>query len=208
MSYAAKYPEKIRALVVEDMDIRVRPMSMNMFQREITNREETIQFDRNLKNSVSVEEIMDVFEKEGYPRKSVEKWIAEGRIVPKKGDGKDLIHDSPSSRYYSEVNPAFRLLCYEQFFITNHGESTWNQIASNTMYDFPCHIMVAGKEGTVCDNQSIYQMQEIMKIKSDFRMILHRYKDATHSIHNSAHKSFMTDLQNIISVAQHTSKNG
>ena len=49
MSYAAKYPEKIRALVVEDMDIRVRPMSMNMFQREIINREETIQFDRNLR---------------------------------------------------------------------------------------------------------------------------------------------------------------
>ena len=215
MSYSAKYPEQIAALLVEDMDIRTRPMSMNIFQRKEFDREETIAFNRELKTT-STDEISHLFEMEGYSSTSVEKWISEGRIVLQTREvGKATIdndgddnendkdnndHDSgeASSWFYSEVNPAFRLLCYEQFFITDHGEKTWKRIANNTSYSFPCHIMVAGKEGTVCDNESIWRMQSLMKEKSYLRMILHRYKDATHSIHNSARKSFMVDLQRII----------
>ncbi len=192
MSYAAKYPENIAALVVEDMDIRERPMSMNGFHRKDQNREATVSFDRNL-NVNSIEEVYNIFETEGYPRDAIDKWIKEGRIFDR-----DDISGDQIPNFVSEVNPAFRLLCYEQFFITDHGETTWRQIASNQHFSFPCHIMVAGTQGTVCDNYSILKMQQIMKKHNDFRMILHRYNFANHSIHNSAKKEFLKDLRNII----------
>lgn len=195
MSYAAKYPEQIAALIVEDMDIRIRPMSMNMFRREPLNRDETIAFNRNF-NTDSIDDITAIFVKEGYPKESVKKWLSEGRVTTTTtttGNENDV-----KTCYYSEVNPAFRLLCYEQFFITNHGEDTWNEIIQNGKHTFPCHIMVAGKDGTVCDNESIWQMQQMMKSRSDMRMMIHRYEDATHSIHNSALKKFLKDLNQII----------
>jgi pimeloyl-ACP methyl ester carboxylesterase len=203
MSYSAKYPENVAALIVEDMDIRTRPMEMNMFQRKVVNRDKTIAFNRYFE-SKTIEDIESIFEEEGYPVDSVRKWLSEGRVNLLKGDdesddNKDNV--DATNNYYSEVNPAFRLLCYEQFFITDHGEKTWRQITSNTSHLFPCHIMVAGSTGTVCDNESLWQMQCIMKEKTDLRMILHRYKDATHSIHNSSRKSFTADLRNIIQSA-------
>ncbi len=195
MSYSAKYPQNVAALVIEDMDIRTRGHEMNIFQREILNRDETIAFQRHL-NTESVDDIISIFEKEGYPKDSVNKWIAEGRVYMKGDNG-----NKGSSGYYSEVNPAFRLLCYDHFFATSHGEDVWGKIAENTSYPFPCHVMVAGAQGTVCDNKSIWKMQKIMKERSDSRMFLHRYKDATHSIHNSARGKFVKDLLSIIYTA-------
>lgn len=225
MSYAATYPQHIHTLIIEDMDIRTRPMDMNIFQRQILNREETCAFNRTLHfksdgtQTDALDEIKNVFEIEGYPRNSVDKWLKEGRVTQfKNGNDEDdcinQISSSSSTRtYYSEVNPAFRLLCYEQFFNTNHGEETWKQIAQNTKYTFPCHVMVAGTKGTVCDNTSIWQMQKIMReygsgdssgtmstcATSHLRMILHRYKNATHSIHNSEQNEFIKDLKLLIS---------
>ena len=141
-------------------------------------------------------DVISIFEKEGYPKDSVNKWIADGRVY--KTSDSDSRENNQSSGYYSEVNPAFRLLCYEQFFVTNHGEDVWNKIAENISYPFPCHLMVAGSKGTVCDNESIWRMQKIQKEMSDFRMFLHRYTDATHSIHNSDRVNFLKDLNNII----------
>mmetsp|Transcript_4374 Transcript_4374/g.6415 ORF Transcript_4374/g.6415 Transcript_4374/m.6415 type:complete len:339 (-) Transcript_4374:124-1140(-) len=195
MSYAAKYPQNVAALIIEDMDIRTRGHEMNMFQRKVLNRGETIAFQRHLKTD-SVDDIVSLFDKEGYPKESVNKWIADGRI--------HLCSDEKNTKslgYYSEVNPAFRILCYEQFFVTNHGEDTWSKIALNSSYPFPCHVMVAGSQGTVCDNESVWKMQKIMKEMSDFRMFIHRYKDATHSIHNSDRKKFLNDLNGIIYTA-------
>ena len=189
MSYAAKYPEQIAALIVEDMDIRIRPMSMNMFQRKPLNRDKTISFDRNF-DTDSIDDITATFVKEGYPEESMKKWLSEGRITTTTTIEND---NNEKICYYSEVNPAFRLLCYEQFFVTNHGEETWDAIVQNNKHLFPCHIMVAGNEGTVCDNESIWQMQKMMESRRDMRMMIHRYEDATHSIHNSAQKKFLKD---------------
>mmetsp|Transcript_4314 Transcript_4314/g.6574 ORF Transcript_4314/g.6574 Transcript_4314/m.6574 type:complete len:366 (-) Transcript_4314:24-1121(-) len=186
MSFASQYPELVKALVIEDMDIRTRPMEMNIFQSN--NREATIVFDKNLGNKEE-SEMVEIFEKEGYPSNSVSKWLREGRIEQKE-DGS----------YYSQVNPAFRLLCYEQFFITDHGEKVWNELGSQSNYRFPIHVMVADKDMTVCDENSIWDMKIVMTEKGKF-MVMHRYKNATHSIHNSSSKDFLKDLRSIIRAA-------
>lgn len=238
MSFASMYPSLVKALVIEDMDIRTRPMHMNIFQSKGNDsgsheekallRDKTIAFERNINiqlqskfESTGEEEdenmmeraeeaLAQIYSQEGYPSNSVGKWLKEGRIT---FQGKDKHSDNEKMhnfRYYSEVNPAFRLLCYEQFFVTNHGEDTWRELAAltstrangndkNQQYDFPIHVMVADQEKTVCDEESIWRMKEIMKkgqisgpggkkiadvddasANSGLRslMVMHRYKGA------------------------------
>eukprot|EP00558_Chaetoceros_sp_UNC1202_P012579 CAMPEP_0197251578 /NCGR_PEP_ID=MMETSP1429-20130617/57694_1 /TAXON_ID=49237 /ORGANISM="Chaetoceros sp., Strain UNC1202" /LENGTH=211 /DNA_ID=CAMNT_0042713695 /DNA_START=8 /DNA_END=643 /DNA_ORIENTATION=- len=208
MSYAERYPQFVKALVIEDMDIRVRPMEMNMFRSKSNNRDATISFERDLGvlsrgegndhdgDSTSDEEkLIEIFVAEGYPQESVGKWLKEGRIDKQKQPS------SSSFYYFSEVNPAFRLLCYEQFFITDHGEQTWLKLAKQSKhYNFPIHVMVADQDKTVCDEESIWLMKNMMKNDDRF-MVLHRYKGATHSIHNSSMKEFLGDLRTIIHTA-------
>lgn len=184
MSFASCYPHLIKALVIEDMDTRSRPMTMNIFQSQ--NRESTLSFQRDTKIN-DIDDLITIFENEGYPASSIKKWLEEGRIIRSEDKG----------TFYSEVNPAFRLLCYEQFFLTNHGENVWKQIAHDTKHRFPIHVMVADKEKTVCDENSIWWMKQIMKEKGKF-MVMHRYENATHSIHNSSSQKFLEDLRSII----------
>eukprot|EP00553_Chaetoceros_curvisetus_P007982 CAMPEP_0204619590 /NCGR_PEP_ID=MMETSP0717-20131115/5909_1 /ASSEMBLY_ACC=CAM_ASM_000666 /TAXON_ID=230516 /ORGANISM="Chaetoceros curvisetus" /LENGTH=360 /DNA_ID=CAMNT_0051633617 /DNA_START=36 /DNA_END=1118 /DNA_ORIENTATION=+ len=218
MSFAAKYPTLIKAIVIEDMDIRQRPMEMNAFQSIEKDRESTISFDRNLNGITNEDSLTELFTKEGYPIDSVSKWLKEGRVVIKdmstridttRTEGCHPTQDI-QSYYYSEVNPAFRLLCYEQFFVTNHGEETWTELSNQSKdgIDFPLHVMVADKDKTVCDEKSIWDMKKIMKgeggngttscARTGRFMVMHRYKGATHSIHNSASKEFLNDLRTII----------
>lgn len=186
MSFAARYPELVKALVIEDMDVRTRPMEMNAFQSN--DRDGTVNFNRLLECK-SEREVIECFEKEGYPENSVRKWLKEGRV--------ELRNDGS---YYSGVNPAFRILCYEEFFVTSHGEDTWMNLAKQTDFDFPIHVMVADKDKTVCDEESLRFMKDTMKKGGKF-MVMHRYKNATHSVHNSARSDFVKDLTTIIKTA-------
>jgi pimeloyl-ACP methyl ester carboxylesterase len=188
MSFAACYPHLIKALVIEDMDTRCRTMEMNVFREASQDRKATLSFknDTGISNKA---DLIDLFEREGYPSASVEKWLEEGRVFPQE-DG----------TYFTEVNPAFRLLCFEHFFQTNHGEDVWNALASDRMHRFPIHVMVAGKGKTICDENSIWWMKKVMKEHGKF-MAMHRYENATHSIHNSSSQKFLDDLRSIIRAA-------
>lgn len=195
MSFALAYPGLIKALVVEDMDIRQRPLSMNVFRNPDRNREDTISFDRDLKVSCE-EKVKDIFEREGYPRDLVSKWLKEGRVYMKEYNEENHV----SLNYYSEVNPAFRLLCYEQFFISNHGREVFEKLAKQED-DYPIHLFVADREMTVCSEESIWEMKKIMSAQSRF-MAIHRYPGATHSMHNSATELFLNDLQAILKTSR------
>lgn len=98
------------------------------------------------------------------------------------------------------MNPAFRILCYEQF-MDNPGawscEDAWKKIAasSSSKKAIQCHVMVAGsKSGTICDEESIQKMKE----RNPTNTVIHRYHNATHSIHNSDYEKFMDDLEQIV----------
>ena len=191
-SFAAKHPELIAALVIEDMDIKKRMLSTSRIRSN--DRDATLAFDRELTGISSPQEILEVFVNEGYPPSQVEKWLTEGRVERKKDDG----------AYYSQVNPAFRLLCYEQFFETNHGEDTWKKLAAiEKEKRFPIHLMIADPTMTICDDDSVLVMEEVIDESSSPSLLtIHRYKEATHSIHNSVPVEFATDLKAIIERAQ------
>lgn len=238
--FAAKYSQHVSALIIEDMDIRTRPMSMNMIESP-SSREETLRFNRTIQSSLSTttttktaitteSDVLHAFERVGYPKEMVTRWLQDGRITKEDGGNElnsdDGVSASSGGYYYSDVNPAFRQLCYEQFFMSDHGEETWKTLAgicggrsdssssaktdigidtggggepSSSMEGFPCHIMVAGDDGTVCDEDSIGRMKEMFG--TSLNIILHRYPNATHSIHNSDQKKYLLDLKEIIRTA-------
>jgi pimeloyl-ACP methyl ester carboxylesterase len=230
MSYAAAHFEsrqvKVAALVVEDMDIGRRVLSVDSPIAKTADRQITLNFQRKFETFDTfdtfddsntdnrqdhVQDVLDRFEAVEYPAQMVQGWLDEGRIRLVKCEEENNSNESSSSYYYSDVNPAFRRLCYEQFFdnadLSLSGVNTWNQIAiaqqqhaqdskSHTI-PFPCHVMVASDEGTVCTPESIATMTEIMA-DHEQRLHIHRYPAASHSIHNTAHEAFINDLTRII----------
>ena len=151
-------------------------------------RTATVAFDRELSGVSTSEEVIAAFGKEGYPASVVQKWLSEGRVEQTEGT------------FYSQVNPAFRLLCYETIFDTSHGEDTWKKLAAIEQdKNFPIHLMVSDPTMTVCFEDSISLMKNLIEDSSSpARLTIHRYTGATHSIHNSAAEKFTADLKDII----------
>ena len=203
MSYAAKYPNDISTLVIEDMDIKRRCVIDNSNNGMVKyegcsfiqkfDEDRAIKFDRR-------QETLDCMKSElksiGYPNETIEKWINEGRIYQEK-DG----------NFYSDVNPAFRALCYRKIFDSNNGEESWNTIAKhiqNGENKFNIHLMIAGI-GSVCGEESINDMQRIIHNAEQGEkscLSVKTYQQGTHSIHNSARDEFMSDLKAIIDSAR------
>jgi hypothetical protein len=76
---------------------------------------------------------------------------------------------------------------------THKGEQDWKTAGGS----FPCHVLVAGSEGTVCSEESTTEMQTIM----GDRMRLHWFPQASHRTHIAATKEYMDLLSHIFIVA-------
>jgi pimeloyl-ACP methyl ester carboxylesterase len=134
MSYAAAYPKQFDALVIEDMDIGHHVLNIDSPIAKTADRGSTVNFQCKLEfdsNSNSRQDIFGRFEAVKYPATIVQGWLDEGRIrwIKDECNNSDKKEDS---YYYSDVNPAFRRLCYEQFFDNGDlllGVDTWKQIA-------------------------------------------------------------------------------
>ena len=176
LAYAAAHPENVAALVIEDMDIQVRLPETAPF--EVT----TDSFDRQSK---TLETATTNLKKAGYPDSRIERWVEEGRIE-QQGDGS----------WWSHVNPLFRKLCYQHVLGTAKGQRDCQSIANidDKSMSFPVHLMVAGSEGTVCNEESVQQMKAIL----GDQLKIHRYPEAGHSIHSSATEEFLKTMESII----------
>ena len=161
---------------------------------ESFDEDRAIKFDRSQE---TLESMTSELKSIGQPNETIEKWINEGRIYQEK-DG----------IFYSDVNPAFRALCYRKIFDSNNGEESWNTIAKhiqNGENKFNINLMVAGI-GSVCGEESIKDMQRIIHNAEQGGekscLSIKTYSQGTHSIHNSAKNEFMTDLKAIIDSAR------
>lgn len=185
MNYIAKHPNDVSAVVIEDMDIKRRSVASNFIPK--FDYERAIAFERSHESMGSLKKELDLI---GYPADMYSKWIDEGRIYPENGNGSD-------NKIWSEVNPAFRALCYQTVFDSDSGAESWSAITKNCRdiegdTGSSIHLMVAGI-GTVCDEESLQEM-----CRSIPSVLRKTYVQGTHSIHNSARNEFMADLQDII----------
>lgn len=200
MCYAAKYPDDVAALVIEDMDIMRRSVQSNLIQNFDEAR--AIAFERGFDTLESgKKELNDI----GYLPSMYSKWIDEGRIHKDEEAGSKL-------NFWSDVNPAFRALCYRTVFDSDSGELSWKDIARNLQQKLDkdgdemkkcakIYLMVAGI-GTVCNEGSLEEMRKGIPCDQDGKPSLlstKLYAHGTHSIHNSAREEFMADLEQIIS---------
>eukprot|EP00581_Thalassiosira_minuscula_P010680 CAMPEP_0183726030 /NCGR_PEP_ID=MMETSP0737-20130205/22174_1 /TAXON_ID=385413 /ORGANISM="Thalassiosira miniscula, Strain CCMP1093" /LENGTH=322 /DNA_ID=CAMNT_0025957239 /DNA_START=56 /DNA_END=1024 /DNA_ORIENTATION=+ len=192
MCYAAKYPNDVSSLVIEDMDIKRRSVNSNFIKK--FDEKKAMAFSRRHETLDGVKKELDSI---GYPSDMYTKWIDEGRISEDSGDN--------DGKIWSDVNPAFRALCYRTIFDSDSGTDSWSIIVRNIQQQTTggtpvVHLMVAGI-GTVCDEKSIEHMQQTM---SSFQegdsspLSVKTYTQGTHSIHNSVREEFMSDLSQII----------
>jgi pimeloyl-ACP methyl ester carboxylesterase len=191
MCYTAKYPGDVAGLVIEDMDIRRRSVQSNFIPN--FDEEKAISFDRH---QDSMDNLRSAFCDIGYPLDMIEKWIGEGRVYTVDEGGEEE-HKDKGTYAWSEVNPAFRALCYRTIFDSESGTEAWsaifNHMKGKDTDEIALHLMVAGI-GTVCDEASIDDMKETM---GDL-LTVKTYPEGTHSIHNSARDEFLSDLKEVI----------
>lgn len=207
MCYAEQHPEDVAALVIEDMDIQRRTVQSQPVQN--FDWEKAIAFSRRQDTLNAVKE---AFKSIGYPEHMYTKWIDDGRICKDRLDEKSekdvlLKEDECGGGIWSNVNPAFRALCYRTIFDSDAGTDSWSAIARHFKQkqksnSGAVYLMVAGL-GTVCDEGSIEDMRRLMSGREGERspLTVKVYAQATHSIHNSAQDEFMADLNQIISDA-------
>ena len=198
MAYAATHPGDLAALIIEDMDMRRRSIDSNFLLPKF-NDSRAIAFNRWQSSLASAKQTLGEV---GYPFDMVDKWIDEGRIYEVQEE--DEVGETDST-WWSDVNPAFRSLCYQTVFDSDNGENSWNQIIRHLKgdYTFSIHLMVAGI-GTVCDESNIEEM--VNSIGTD-QVKAKIYLEGTHSIHNSMKEEFVEDLKKIVRDAAESMKN-
>lgn len=185
LGYAATFPERLAACVIEDMDIAPREPSQNGF---VVLKDYKGLFHRAASTK---DELVERFLAVGYPQSFIDKALDEGRIEQEQND-----HDDGS--WWSHVNPDFRKYCYQHVLSTTQGQTDCDTIAeynNNKVHDpIPCHILVANEEGTVCKEESIQDMKQRLKNHAT----VHRFPTAGHSIHNTASEEFLATLSVIL----------
>ena len=182
LAYAATHPENVAALVIEDMDIMPRPIDSAPFQVMTNDRKDEI-FDRQ---ADSLETAISNLKAAGYPDSRIERWTNEGRIEQQE-DG----------TWWSHVNPMFRKLCYQHVLSTSKGRHNCQHIADSDELDFPVHLLVAGSEETVCEEESIEEMKAML----GDQLTIHRFPSAGHSIHSSAAEEFLKTMKSVVADA-------
>jgi pimeloyl-ACP methyl ester carboxylesterase len=141
LAYAARYPERVSCLIMEDMDVGRRRPGDAPFS--ITRGD--VPFQRSF---ASQTEAMHALVQAGYPHDRVHRWAAGGRIF-QQADG----------RWWSMVNPDFRRLCYQHVVDNDWGEEQCRSVAKHS---FPVHVLVGGPEHTICRAESLETMRSIL----------------------------------------------
>jgi len=175
LGYAARYPENLAAVIIEDMDIKPRPTSSSPVP--ITTEDRPL-FDRR---AASKRELTESLEEAGYKLDRIDQWWDEGRLTKE------------DDHFWSHVNPDFRRLCYQHVLSTENGHTDCQTIVSRSP-KLPCYLLVAGKKGTVCEESSIEKMKCILSTQLE----VHYYPVAGHSIHNTESSEFLQTIEEII----------
>lgn len=186
LAYAAQHPTQVAAVIIEDMDISVRdPTAHGIIQLKPYDGV----FDRQ---RATKQDIVQALSDVGYPDSFIDKALETGRIVPPAtADG---------TAWWSQVNPDFRKLCYPHILSTDKGRIDCQTLAKTSPH-IPCHVLVAGTEGTVCSDDSIQEMQDIM----GNQLTVHRFPTAGHSIHSTASEEYLALVNDIILAAKTSS---
>lgn len=169
---APKLPFTVEALVVEDMDIKVRPPPFNVSWGEGN-------FDRKFS---TLEECKKALLNAGYDESRILSWITDGRV--RELDGED-------GGWWSDVNPQARQLSYERILNSDCGAIALDTLEDNDFAECTTFVIAGsgkGMLGTVCDKESLEKMRRRLR-GCDYMVV----EGAGHSIHKT-HKGVFGNI--------------
>jgi pimeloyl-ACP methyl ester carboxylesterase len=187
LGYAATHPDRVASVIIEDMDIEERsPDTHGIVQLKPYHG----CFDRERETK---DLLIQALETVGYSPSFIEKGLASGRIEANQNA------DPPGSTWWTHINPDFRKLCYEHVLSTSQGRKDCQRISSllkvnKNEINFPVHLLVAGNDGTVCIEESIQEMKQIL----GDALTIHRFLNAGHSIHSTEPQKYCESINSII----------
>lgn len=202
MMYAAKYPDHVRGLIIEDSDTQHRDRD----EFSLTLDDEGVKgFPKSFQTiDEATKALIDV----GYGEEMVlENYIDEERI---REIDVDSIHDShpllasstdgSDTIVWSDVNPERRVLGYETILSTDKGKHAWQQIADQVEdgHSFPCFLFLA--EYSITDDESIEEMEDVFNEHEDnqHRLDVREFEDSSHNIHNTDRHNFLVSLHEVL----------
>ena len=174
MSYAAAHPSDIAALVIEDMDLRLRDEPEET--AELTSRLRC--FNRTFATWSDCKDALMSF---GYEPNRIDRW--RGSRLWCRADG----------MWWSSINPFAAFLARKHVLASADGRTAFAVIARDCT--FAVHLLVAGV-GSACeenDDEGVKGMQAAMP-----RLRVRRFDRAGHSIHNTAESDFLCYLRSSV----------
>ena len=161
MRYAAEYPEQLAALIVEDMDLRVRHYSVP--DSELATR--LASFNRHFETWDDLSTSLVSF---GYDEQRVGDWKKYGRVYPTADGG-----------WWSGINPTAQHLAIRHILASNEGHQAWRTIADADT-GFPVSLQIADK-GSATKVRAVEEMLKVMP-----RAEVRHFPGSWHSIHNTS----------------------
>lgn len=171
MKFAADFPEKVAALVIEDMDIDTSPERFAAYT-QVDDLPARRRFDRRFDSFEAAAEALLPFYRHDQAR--VRGWRVDGRVF-ERGDGS----------WWSGINPLAQFLASTHVLATV-GRREWEAVGAA---EYPVWVLVAGK-GSVCGAASVEEMEELCP-----RARTLRFPEAGHSIHNTDRAGFVDAIE-------------
>jgi len=176
---AKEAPDRLAAVVVEDMDCRNR----EKWGRRPQETEEIEEFDREFASEEAAVAALE----QHYEADRVQGWLGS-RVRPIAGGG-----------YWSDVNPQAQQLARANVLACDAASSNWDALASHKALPFPVHLWVAGPTafgGTVTDWDGPDGIRDMQKRLPSVNV--REFVEGGHSIHNTATGKFMEALLAVI----------
>jgi len=170
MSYAAKYPDHVAALIIEDMDLVPRAVTASP-HGPFNRRFET--------DDAAVEALRAV----GYGEDRTKYWRGS-RIRP-----------LPTGGVWSDVSPESRDLAMKHVLASSDGLIAFEALGRRHAtaeggLPFPVHVLVAGR-GSACRDPA--EMTRLLPAAT-----VHTFAESGHSIHREAAAGFCDVLRNVV----------
>lgn len=182
MAFAAKYPEMVAGLIIEDMDIRERKIKP-LGESEMRAR-------RAFRNEFPSWPALVSGLGQFYGEQRVAGWKADGRVfeVQQRQEGG---HERGQTRWFSGINPLTQWLSLTRV-LASVGEKEWKQLTTSP-YPFPIRVLVADAKETCCSSDSLAMMSAM----HPSRVRVLRFANAAHSIHNTAMPAFIAAVEDL-----------
>lgn len=166
--YAARYPEKVQGLVIEDMEVRERPKK-NIDPSEIE------RFKQFQSTQPDLESVNKELEKYGYNPERAKSWLKQERIKLT-GDG----------NYFIGVHP----------YVAHQVRQclSYSEVSLNAFKELQCPILLLKAENhSSISHEGLEQMKELQP-----SMIFEEVKGSEHSIHRTAQESFLQQVNEFL----------